>query len=315
MRKEEKNTQYKARTLVMAVTMLMLMIVVVLLTIRLIKSDKENQRHLKAVNSLEKNNDKLGQASASYESMVADLNNKVSELESQKEQMSVRNQELESMVGQSGIKEKPDENEKVVFLTFDDGPSNLTPEFLKVLNSYGVHATFFVTYQPQYEAVYKQIVESGNAVQIHTATHDYDSVYQSVDAYLADFNQVYEYVCNVTGKRPGYFRFPGGSTNSYGKSVVRDIARTMKERGFDFVDWNVSVGDGSAAATKDSMIQKITAESEGKHHVVMLAHDSGAKSETLAALPQIIEYYKNNGYSFKVIDGNVDISFAQFIDY
>jgi peptidoglycan/xylan/chitin deacetylase (PgdA/CDA1 family) len=63
------------------------------------------------------------------------------------------------------------------------------------------------------------------------------------------------------------------------------------------------------------MVQKITAESEGKNHVVMLAHDSGAKSETLAALPQIIEYYKNNGYSFKVIDGNVDISFAQFIDY
>ena len=315
MRKGGKNTQYKARTLIMAVTMLMLMIVVVLLMVRLIKSDKENQRHLKAVSALEEKNNKLDQASESYESMVADLNNKVSELESEKEQMSVRNQELESIVSQSGIKEKLDENEKVVFLTFDDGPSNLTPEFLKVLNSYGVHATFFVTYQPQHEAIYKQIIENGNAIQIHTATHDYDSVYQSVDAYLADFNQAYEYVCNVTGKRPNYFRLPGGSTNSYGKSIVRDIARTMKERGFDFVDWNVSVGDGSAAATKDSMVQKITAESEGKNHVVMLAHDSGAKSETLAALPQIIEYYKNNGYSFKVIDGNVDISFAQFIEY
>lgn len=315
MNKKRKNTQYKTRTMIMAATMLMLMIVVVLLMVRLIKSDKENQRHLKAVNALEEKNAKLDQASASYESMVADLNNKVSELESEKEQMSVRNQELESIVSQSGIKEKIDENEKVVFLTFDDGPSNLTPEFLKVLNSYGVHATFFVTYQPQHEAIYKQIIENGNAIQIHTATHDYDSVYQSVDAYLADFNQAYEYVCSVTGKQPGYFRFPGGSTNSYGKSIVRDIARTMKERGFDFVDWNVSVGDGSAAATKDSMVQKIMAESEGKNHVVMLAHDSGAKSETLAALPQIIEYYKNNGYNFKVIDGNVDISFAQFIEY
>ncbi len=315
MSEKKKRAKYRVHTTVMAFTMLVLMAFMVFLMIRLIQSDKENKKYIKDINALEEKINELDMASASYESVAAELNNRVSELESEKEQLSVKNNELESIVTQSGIKESIDENEKVVFLTFDDGPSNLTPEFLNVLNSYGVHATFFVTYQPQHEEIYKQIISNGNAIQIHTATHDYDSVYQSVDAYLADFNQVYEYVCNVTGKSPNYFRYPGGSTNSYGKAIVRDIARTMKERGFDFVDWNVSVGDGSAAATKESMIQKIMTESEGKNHIVMLAHDSGAKSETLAALPQIIEYYKNNGYSFKVIDGNVDISFAQFIEY
>lgn len=310
MKQKKKKVRYKIQTVLMAFTMLVLMLGMVALTVHVIKLDKQNDKYR---TEIENNN--FDSASESYENRINEMNSKISELESEKEQFSSKNNELESIVNQSGIKTPVNENEKVVFMTFDDGPSNLTPEFLNVLNHYGVHATFFVTYQPQYEAIYKQIIENGNAIQIHTATHDYDSIYKSVDAYLADYKQAYDYVSSITGKQMNYFRFPGGSTNSYGKSIVRDIARTMKDKGLDFVDWNVSVGDGSAAATKESMVQKIMAESEGKNHVVMLAHDSGAKSETLAALPQIIEYYQSNGYSFGVIDGNLDVGFAQFIDY
>lgn len=288
---------------------------ILLLGVVLFNSDKKADKYLKEVSALEEKNDELNKASESYESRLSELNEKVSELESCNEDISAKNNELESMVRQNGVREPIGEDEKAVFMTFDDGPSELTPEFLKVLDSYGVNATFFVTYQPQHEDIYKQIVNGGNAIQIHTATHAYNDIYTSVDAYMADFNKAYDYVSSVIGKKPTYFRFPGGSTNNYGKAVVRDIARAMKERGFDFVDWNVSVGDGSASATKDSIIQKITAESEGKQHIVMLAHDSGTKSETLAALPQLIEYYKNNGYNFRTIEGNIDMSFAQFIDY
>lgn len=231
------------------------------------------------------------------------------------ESLKEENSELMSEARLGGIREKLDENEKIVFLTFDDGPSALTPEFLSTLKSYGVNATFFVTYQPDYEDTYKQIVEQGNVIQIHTATHDYDMVYASVDAYMNDFNTIYDYVCTVTGTKPTYFRFPGGSTSSKGKNLTPEIARQMRAKGFDFVDWNVSVGDGSNKATKDSIIEKIKTESEGKNHIVMLAHDSAPKTETLAALPQIIEYYRDNGYNFGVIDNNIDISFAEFIDY
>lgn len=300
---------------VMGLIIIMLMIGIAFLSIKLIRTDKENSDRIQEVNAFEAEKENFGRASEDYESRISDLNNRISELESVNEQYSLKNSELESIISQNGVKGKLSEEEKVVFLTFDDGPSDLTPEFLKVLNSYGVNATFFVTYQPQYEETYRQIIENGNVVQIHTATHDYNSIYASVDAYLADFNRAYDYVCSVIGKKPVCYRFPGGSTNSYGKSIVRDIARTMDDRGFQFVDWNVSVGDGNANATKDSMIQKIMTESEGKNHIVMLAHDSGTKSETLAALPQIIEYYKNNGYTFKVIDEYTDMSFAQFIDY
>lgn len=292
-----------------------LMVLVVFLSMNLAKSDEKADKYVQDMDKLKQEQDRLLKVSEDYESQVSGLNSTISELESMNEQYSVKNGELESIISQNGVKGQLNEEEKVVFLTFDDGPSELTPQFLEVLDSYGVHATFFVTYQPQFEATYKQIAENGNAIQIHTATHDYDSIYKSVDAYVADFNQAYDYVCSVIDKKPVCYRFPGGSTNSYGKSIVRDIARTMEDKGFQFVDWNVSVGDGSAKATKESMVQKIMAESEGKKHIVMLAHDSGTKSETLAALPQIIEYYKENGYTFKVIDEYTDMSFAQFIDY
>lgn len=310
-----KKKSQTLRNGIIGLLIMVLMVLVVFLSMNLAKSDEKADKYVQDMDKLKQEQDRLLKVSEDYESQVSGLNSTISELESINEQYSVKNGELESIISQNGVKGQLNEEEKVVFLTFDDGPSELTPQFLEVLDSYGVHATFFVTYQPQFEATYKQIAENGNAIQIHTATHDYDSIYKSVDAYVADFNQAYDYVCSVIDKKPVCYRFPGGSTNSYGKSIVRDIARTMEDKGFQFVDWNVSVGDGSAKATKESMVQKIMAESEGKKHIVMLAHDSGTKSETLAALPQIIEYYKENGYTFKVIDEYTDMSFAQFIDY
>lgn len=300
---------------IIGLVIMVLMGLVVFMSMNLAKSDGKADKYVQDMEKLKQEQDRFLKVSEDYESQVSVLNSTISELESMNEQYSLKNREFESIISQSGGKIPLNEEEKVVFLTFDDGPSELTPQFLEVLNSYGVHATFFVTYQPQFEAIYKQIAESGNSIQIHTATHDYNSIYKSVDAYVADFYQAYDYVCSVIDKKPVCYRFPGGSTNSYGKSIVRDIARTMEEKGFQFADWNVSVGDGSAKATQESMVQKIMAESGGKKHIVMLAHDSGTKSETLAALPQIIEYYKENGYTFKVIDEYTDMSFAQFIDY
>lgn len=312
---DKKKKSQALRNGIMGLIVMVLMLGIVFLSMNLIKSDKETDKYVQDIDKLEQEKNQFNQVSEDYESRISDLNSKISELESLNEEYSFKNSELESIISQNGMKGQLNEEEKAVFLTFDDGPSELTPEFLNVLNEYGVHATFFVTYQPQFESTYKQIVENGNVIQIHTATHDYNSIYKSVDAYVSDFNQAYDYVCSVINKKPVCYRFPGGSTNSYGKTIVREIARTMNDKGFQFVDWNVSVGDGSAKATRESMIQKIMAESEGKKHIVMLAHDSGTKTETLAALPQIIEYYKNNGYTFKVIDEYTDMSFAQFIDY
>lgn len=204
---------------------------------------------------------------------------------------------------------------KVVFLTFDDGPSNLTPQYLDVLKEYGVNATFFVTYQPDLSDIYKRSVSEGNKLQVHTATHDYNKIYSSVDNYIADFNQVYDFIKTTTGEEPDCYRFPGGSNNSYGKGITKEIAAALNQKGYSFFDWNVSVGDGNANATHDSIIQKVENEAANKTKIVMLAHDSGSKTETLSALPELIQYFIDNNYKFGVIDKNVNANIAQFIKW
>lgn len=313
--KNTRKSNMAKRVLLMSGITCVMFLALVVMTIGFIKVKSDNKQNADKVKELNKSKDSYSKELESVNNEKDDLNKKVTELESEKESLADKNAELESVMTAQGIKEKAAADKKIVYLTFDDGPSDLTPQFLDTLDSYGVNATFFVTYQPQHEDIYKDTIARGNSIQIHTASHDYDKVYASEEAYIADFNEIFEYVKNVTGTTPNYFRFPGGSTNSYGKSIVKSIAKDMKTNGYDFVDWNVSVGDGSAKATKDSIIAKIQTESEGKNHIVMLAHDSGTKTETLAALPEIIEYYKANGYEFGVIKGNLDVSFAQFIDY
>lgn len=313
--KNTKKSKMAKRVVLMSLITCVMFIALVVMAIGFINVKSDNKQNADKVKELNKSKDSYSKELESVNNEKDDLNKKVTELESEKESLADKNAELESVMTAQGIKEKVAADKKIVYLTFDDGPSDLTPQFLDTLDSYGVNATFFVTYQPQHEDIYKDTIARGNSIQIHTASHDYDKVYASEEAYIADFNEIFEYVKNVTGTTPNYFRFPGGSTNSYGKSIVKSIAKDMKTNGYDFVDWNVSVGDGSAKATKESIIAKIQAESEGKNHIVMLAHDSGTKTETLAALPEIIEYYKANGYEFGVIKGNLDVSFAQFIDY
>ena len=221
----------------------------VVMTIGFIKVKSDNKQNADKVKELNKSKDSYSKELESVNNEKDDLNKKVTELESEKESLADKNAELESVMTAQGIKEKAAADKKIVYLTFDDGPSDLTPQFLDALDSYGINATFFVTYQPQHEDIYKDTIARGNSIQIHTASHDYDKVYASEEAYIADFNEIFEYVKNVTGTTPNYFRFPGGSTNSYGKSIVKSIAKDMKTNGYDFVDWNVSVGDGSAKAT------------------------------------------------------------------
>lgn len=284
--------------------------------------NQEAESMSKEYDKIAKENESLESANKENESRITDIEKENDNLVEQIYKINGYGQEETTMSESEYMDLYPEmyadeagnnESEKIVYLTFDDGPSNLTPQFLEVLNSYDVKATFFVTYQPELADVYRQIVDSGNNIQVHTSTHDYTKIYQSVEAYMADFELLYTYIYNITGKKPDCYRFPGGSTNSYGASTIHDIAKEMDRRGFTFFDWNVSVGDGNAAATRVSIIEKIQKESYGKNKIVMLAHDSAGKGETLAALPQIIEYYKSNGFEFGVIDGSVDASEVQYI--
>ena len=205
---------------------------------------------------------------------------------------------------------------KTVYLTFDDGPSARTSEILDILKSENIKATFFIIGREgeNEKDLMKRIVNEGHTIGIHTYSHVYTDIYQSVDNYLTDFNKTYELIYTTTGVKPEIFRFPGGSINKYSSRIYQEIIAEMLRRGFTYYDWNASSGDATSNVSRDSVYYNSIQSSGNKDRVVLLMHDSISKSYTVAALPGIIEYYKSKGYKFARITNGVSPIAFNYVD-
>lgn len=201
--------------------------------------------------------------------------------------------------------------EKVVYLTFDDGPSANTGEVIDILKSYGVTATFFVTgNRPEYNHFIKEAYDAGNTIGLHSFSHDYELIYSSVDAYFKDLNELGKMVEEITGEYPRYIRFPGGSSNmisaNYTDGIMSTLTKEVIRRGFQYYDWNIGGIDASGNNVPAKLIyEDAIAYIENNRNI--LFHDTDAKDTTIEALPEIIEYFLEEGYTIKAID---DTSFT-----
>ena len=194
---------------------------------------------------------------------------------------------------------------KVVYLTIDDGPSENTQEVLDILDRYGCKATFFVVgHNPEYYDLIGEAYRRGHTIGLHTYSHDYATVYSSVDAYYADLDAIGQVVKEQIGYVPCFIRFPGGSSNevsaNYNVGIMSVLVDSVRERGYQYFDWNMSTGDG-AEHTADEIVGFATQPTEYTN-IVLLCHDSATKQSTVEALPRIIEHYQALGYSFEAID-------------
>ena len=146
---------------------------------------------------------------------------------------------------------------KVIYLTFDDGPSQYTGELLDILARYNVKATFFVTgINRSYSYYIKKAFEQGHSIALHTNSHNYSIVYSSIDAYFNDLNSINELVKSETGNYSSLIRFPGGGSNTvsrnYSSGIMTTLASMVQEKGYKYFDWNVSSGDASGRSCSSS---------------------------------------------------------------
>lgn len=197
----------------------------------------------------------------------------------------------------------------VVYLTFDDGPSGVTEKILDTLSQYGVKGTFFVQgtnlNSEQNVEILKRIQREGHAIGAHTETHIYKEIYASVDAFLEDFYTAWNKIYEITGEKTYLYRFPGGSYNSFNKNIIKDVTAEIENRGFVYYDWNVSSEDSIALNVSIESILENSTKSNGYSRCILLMHDSAPKLNTAEALPKIIEYYMQKGYSFEVLTPEV----------
>ncbi len=196
----------------------------------------------------------------------------------------------------------PEYAEKVVYLTFDDGPSDNTKEILDILKKYNVKATFFVTGHDQnHRDSIKRAYDEGHSIGLHSYTHDYSNIYSSTEAYFADLQAVSDMVEGITGKKSDIIRFPGGASNTisanYSKGIMSQLVKMVADKGYQYFDWNVSSGDAEGNnIPKDAIIESSCTDS--MNHINLLFHDSSPKDTTVEALETIIQYYKEKGYQF-----------------
>lgn len=191
---------------------------------------------------------------------------------------------------------------KVIYLTFDDGPSPNTPYILDILKEYNVKATFFVTNQhPASVPLIERIHKEGHTVAAHTYSHKWE-LYSSADSYFDDLNNINSIIAKYTGKPSKLIRFPGGSSNrisaNYKKGVMSEIAARCYFDGYVYFDWNIDSMDTSTS-DPSKIVHNITSRlGNGYYNVLM--HDT--KVAHRKALPEVIKYGLENGYTFLPLD-------------
>lgn len=195
--------------------------------------------------------------------------------------------------------------EKVCYLTFDDGPSEtVTPKILDTLEEYDVQATFFIVASQVEgnEALLQRMIQDGDTICIHANVHEYETIYASVQAYLDDFAAAYDTIYAATGYRVQGFRFPGGSNNGVltaNEDIYSAIVTEMQRRGFEYYDWNAYDGDaeGSTVPAPSELASRAVDEvlQSSRNDVIVLMHDTYGKENTATALSSIIEGLRSEG--------------------
>lgn len=199
------------------------------------------------------------------------------------------------------VVEKKDPNLKTVYLTFDDGPSLVTPKILDILKEKGVKATFFmIGKSDDYNDIIKRVYEEGHTVAIHSNTHNYRYIYSSVDTYFKDLYELRERLKSITGSDATIIRFPGGSSNTvsrFNPGVMSTLTSEVLRRGFYYFDWNIDSGDTGRIGS-DAIVNNVIEALGNRTTSVVLMHDYGANEQTADALARIIDYGHQNGYRF-----------------
>lgn len=201
--------------------------------------------------------------------------------------------------------------EKWVCLTFDDGPSRTTPAVLAALDAAGVHGTFFVVatgYNEKYLPLLTQAAAAGHQIALHSASHEYSDIYGSSEAYWADIALLKERIAPyVDAESIRYLRFPGGSTNTVsrrygGRELMKQLKSEVEQKGLQWVDWNVCAEDAVGGhPSADTIYRNVVHETGEQTHCVVLMHDSSSTRTTAEALPDIIQWYADNGYTFLTV--------------
>lgn len=191
-----------------------------------------------------------------------------------------------------------------VYLTFDDGPSQLTATILDMLAEADIKATFFVLGEKveKLPKLAERVVEEGHSIGNHTYNHRYDELYRSPQNFVDQVLNANKAIYDATGVVTPLFRAPGGSYGNLDASYMK----ALTDAGYLVFDWNVDSGDSrSSKVTSEEIIANVK-EAKLRERMIVLMHDSATHQATVDALPQIIAYFQSLNYQFVLITSETE---------
>lgn len=196
---------------------------------------------------------------------------------------------------------------KFVYLTFDDGPSKLTDQFLDILREENVKATFFMQgtnlKKEHLQASVKRVTEEGHYIGAHSMTHEYKTLYKE-GQFVPEMNDTLALIQDLTGTTPNLVRPPYGSMPGLKNEQIRN---QIVDVGMKVWDWTIDSNDWSLKGKPDEIVETIKNETNVDIEVVLM-HE---KQQTLEALREIIAFYREQGYEFAVYndEDHFDLNF------
>lgn len=204
------------------------------------------------------------------------------------------------------LKKLIEKHKKVIYLTFDDGPSERTNEVLDVLKKYNVKATFFVIGKTDKKSaeIYKRIVDEGHSIGLHSYTHKFSYIYKNLENFKKDFDKIDKLIFKTTGVKSKLFRFPGGSNNRVHKVKMNTLIKFLKDKGIEYYDWNAMTGDAvRVRPSLNQMFKKVTTEIQYRgSEKIVLTHDSKPHRNVAKLTEQVIKWANKKNYCFLPID-------------
>ncbi|GAA0541245.1 polysaccharide deacetylase family protein [Chitinophaga japonensis] len=188
--------------------------------------------------------------------------------------------------------------EKVVALTFDDGPlPAFTPQLLDILQERQAPAAFFCIghHVAQQEALLQRVHAEGHLVGNHSYSHHFWFDLFGADRMLEELRRTDACIAQVTGQRPHFFRPPYGVTNP-------NLRRAVMRGGYFPLGWSIRSLD-TVAAGEEQLLHRITTHLHPG--AIILLHDS--REITVKILPALIDHIRSSGYRIERIDKMLNI--------
>lgn len=195
---------------------------------------------------------------------------------------------------------------KIAYMTFDDGPSEITPLILDTLKEKGIKATFFLIgneMTPEREEIIYRIIDEGHVIGVHTQSHKKNDLYSSFDNFFKDFEAAQSKIEEVTGKEVKLHRYPWGSANNFLAPLFRSITAELQERGIKSFDWNATGEDSLNDGICGAQIKANIAKTYGRYvDPIILLHDGNTNKNTALILGDVIDMIREDGYAFDTLD-------------